>query len=315
MKSLIGYTGFVGNYIKNQSNFDFLYNSSNINEIYGKNFDILVIAAPSAVKWKANQEPKKDLEMINGLINSLKKVKAKQVVQISTIDIYKNPINVNENTPIETNGLHPYGKNRFYLEEFIRKQFETHLIVRLPALFGEGLKKNFIYDLTNPIPNILNKDKFLELSNKDPLISQFYFKQEDESYLCKELLEDEREKLKKYFDIVGFSSLSFTDNRSTFQFYYLENLWKDINIALQNNISLLNITTEPTSAKEISKKIFNFDFNNIINKLPVNYNVKSIHYNLWKGNDGYLYNKNKIYTGLKKFLKTNDQSVRIFSEI
>lgn len=248
-KALIGNTGFVGSNLINQNKFDLFYNSSNISTIDGKELDLLVLAAPSAVKWKANQEPEQDLQMINDLINHLKNVKAKQVIQISTIDIYKNPFNVDENTPIETEGLHPYGKNRFYLEEFIRNQFKNHLVIRLPALFGEGLKKNFIYDLLN--------NNCLELTHKD----------------------------------------------SIFQFYNLNNLWKDINIALNKSISLLNITTEPTSAEEIAKEVLDIEFNNITEKPPVNYDVKSINHDLWNSTNGYLYNKFQVFNDLKSFTK------------
>lgn len=252
IKALIGYTGFVGSNLFNQTKFDFFYNSSNINEIDGKEFDLLTIAAPSAVKWKANQEPEQDLQMINSLIDHLKLIKAKQVIQISTADVYKNPFNVDEKTLIDLNGLHPYGTNRFYLEEFIRKQFKKNLIIRLPALFGDGLKKNFIFDLLN--------NNCLELTHKD----------------------------------------------SIFQFYNLKNLWKDINVALKNKISLLNISTEPTSAKEIAKKVFDINFDNITEKNPANYNLKSIYYKNWNGNSGYLYKKEEIIKELKEFIKKQE---------
>lgn len=219
MKGLIG-KGFVGSNLIEQTDFDLTYDSSNINEIDGKEFDLLVIAAPSAVKWKANQEPEQDLEMINNLIDHLKKVKSKQVVHISTVDVYKLPINVDENTEIELEGLHPYGKNRFYLEEFIRDNFST-LTIRLPTLFGKGLKKNFIYDVLN--------DNCLELTNKN----------------------------------------------SKFQPYYIKHLWKDITWALSNNITLLNITSCPMTAKEIAK-VFGIYFN-YTDAPVVNYDVKSIY--------------------------------------
>lgn len=163
MKGLVG-KGFVGGNLIEQTNFDLTYDSSNIDEIDGKEFDLLVIAAPSA-KWKANKEPEQDLEMINNLIDHLRKVKSKQVIHISTVDVYKTPVNVDEDSKIELNGLHPYGKNRFYLEEFIRDNFST-LTIRLPALFGKGLKKNFIYDILN--------DNCLELTNKDSKFQLYY---------------------------------------------------------------------------------------------------------------------------------------------
>lgn len=146
--ALIGYTGFVGGNIVAQNKFDDLYNTSNINDIDGKEYDLLVSAATYAEMWRINQDPKGDLERIDSLIERLKHVKTKKFVLISTVGIYKNPNGADEATPIDTEGLSPYGMNRYHLEEFIRNNSPS-LIIRLPGLFGIGLKKNVIYDLLN----------------------------------------------------------------------------------------------------------------------------------------------------------------------
>lgn len=103
--ALIGYTGFVGSNLAVQHAFEKQYNSQNIDEIYGKEFDTLVCAGARAEKWRINQEPEKDLAEINGLIDHLRTVKANKLVLISTIDVYKNPVGVNEDTPIDTGGV------------------------------------------------------------------------------------------------------------------------------------------------------------------------------------------------------------------
>lgn len=147
-KALIGYTGFVGGNINSQAFFNDKFNSKNIGDIDGKSYDLVVCSATRAEKWRINQEPEKDLDEIQSLIAHLKKVKTKKFVLISTVDVYKNPIDVDEDSALDLNNLHAYGRNRIYLENFCKENFIT-TIVRLPGLFGSGLKKNVIFDLLN----------------------------------------------------------------------------------------------------------------------------------------------------------------------
>ena len=42
---------------------------------------------------------------------------------------------------------HSYGTNRLYVEETMKTLYPNTSIVRLPGVFGPGLKKNVIYDL------------------------------------------------------------------------------------------------------------------------------------------------------------------------
>lgn len=148
-KALIGFSGFVGSNILIQDTFDDLYNSKNIKDIEGKSYDIIYCAGVYAAKWIANSKPEEDLINIVGLINSLRQVNASKFVLISTVDVYSSPFNVDEDTKINLFNNHPYGVNRRLLELFIEDNFEDHSIIRLPGLFGNGLKKNVIYDFIN----------------------------------------------------------------------------------------------------------------------------------------------------------------------
>lgn len=148
-KALIGYSGFVGSNILNQNKFKYVYNSSNIGEIENKTFDLIVCAGLPAEKWKANSEPQKDLDNVLKLIKTLSKVKTKKFVLISTIDVYPNIQMITEDYKINKDDLQPYGSNRLLLEEYIKRNFASYTIIRLPGLFGNGLKKNFVYDLLN----------------------------------------------------------------------------------------------------------------------------------------------------------------------
>ncbi|CAH1193320.1 hypothetical protein PAECIP111893_00433 [Paenibacillus plantiphilus] len=147
--ALIGFTGFVGSILLQQTSFDALYNSKNIEEIQGKHYSQVVCAGAPAVKWKANQDPEADWDNLSRLMSYLSQVQADEFILISTVDVYQKPIGVDEDSAIAVENAQAYGKHRYFLEEFVRKQFSRHFIVRLPGLFGKGLKKNFIFDLMN----------------------------------------------------------------------------------------------------------------------------------------------------------------------
>lgn len=147
--ALIGFSGFVGGTLFKQAQFEALYRSTNISEIEGKSFDTVVCAGAPAQKWIANREPEADLQKIEGLIAHLKTVRCNTFILISTVDVFKNPIGVDEETLVDEVGLHAYGLHRRRLEKFIENHFSNHLIVRLPGLVGPGLRKNVIFDILN----------------------------------------------------------------------------------------------------------------------------------------------------------------------
>lgn len=148
-RALIGHTGFVGKTLLKQTSFNHFYNSKNISDIKGGEFDLVVCAGAPAQKWLANKDPESDLKNINSLIETLNTVQAKTFVLISTVDVLENPIGVNEDTKIETENLAAYGLHRYFLEEAVKEQFSSSLIIRLPGLVGPGLKKNIIFDFLN----------------------------------------------------------------------------------------------------------------------------------------------------------------------
>ncbi len=149
MKALVGYSGFVGSTLLRQTSFGAAYRSNDISSICETFFYTVVCAAAPAQKWIANREPKADRENIAKLIGHLKTVTCKNFILISTIDVFKNPIGVDEGTVVVETGLHPYGLHRRMLERFVEDHFENYLIIRLPGLVGPGLRKNVIFDFLN----------------------------------------------------------------------------------------------------------------------------------------------------------------------
>ncbi len=243
--ALIGYSGFVGSNILEQRQFANCYNSKNIEKIHNTKLDTVICAGVSAVKWKANKFPKEDYKNICKLIKHIDKAIFNKLILISTISVYDNPI---EN---------PYGRNRLFLEKSLMNKYPSLTIIRLPSLFGKGLKKNAIFDLIN----------------------------------------------KNY----GF----LPSPESKTQYYCLDNLWKDIEIAINNKLPILNITSEPII------------FSDIINLFPplyldlspnYSYLYESIHpssheklmiskySHLWGKSGCYLYSKEEVFFELKNFI-------------
>ena len=127
MKALVGYTGFVGSNLCDQTKFDAVYNSKNIVEAYGTAPDLMVYAGVRAEKYLANSAPEKDLGKILEAEENIVKTAPKKLVLISTIDVFTNPQDVDENTTVVTDGLHPYGLNRYLLERRIRERFSERI--------------------------------------------------------------------------------------------------------------------------------------------------------------------------------------------
>jgi hypothetical protein len=150
MRILVGYSGFVGKNLLNQKKFDYLLNSKNIDEIEGlpRNCDLYLSCLP-ATKWLVNRNTKADQENIENLLSRLSKNRYHNIYLISTIDIYCNsPLGSNEDL-LPTFDHPSYGGNRFLFEDKVhhRLSYDNLKIFRLPALYGEHLKKNVIFDV------------------------------------------------------------------------------------------------------------------------------------------------------------------------
>lgn len=301
---LVGYTGFVGSNIAAKRDFTYKINSKNNQEAFGKNPDLLIYAGLRAEKFLANNDPDKDMATINEAFEQIKKINPKKLVLISTVDVYKTPVDVDENTEIDTENLAAYGLNRYRLEQMVRAEYPDALIIRLPGLFGINLKKNFIYDYIHVIPSMLKAAKFEELSESSDLIRDSYELLDNGFYKCIAPTDE----LKEEFRRAGFSALNFTDSRGVFQFYNLANLMGDIETALENDIRLLNIATQPVSVSEVYSALQEGEFVNEILDRPPYYNYRSVHAKTFGGRDGYFCDKGQVLKDIVEFVNACQRS-------
>ena len=303
MNVLVGYTGFVGSNIYAAGNIDRGFDSKNIEKAYDLQPDLLIYSGLRAEKYLANYAPEKDIKLILQAEENIRRIKPKKMVLISTIDVFKTPRSVDENSPVNTDGLHAYGYNRYRMEQWVRKNYPEALIIRLPGLFGINIKKNFIYDMINLIPNMLYPEKYEELSRRIPELSEYYLLQANGFYQCRRLKQEERAYLRQVFMDFGFTALNFTDSRSRFQFYPLNRLWFDIQTALKHDIRLWHPATEPVGADEIYRSVYNREFINFTGDIPANYDYRTVYDKLFKGKNGYICGKENILEQLKAFVE------------
>jgi hypothetical protein len=298
---LVGDTGFVGSNLASQYPFTATANSATVATSYGTAPDLCVYAGVRSEKFLANSAPEQDYEQIEAAIENIRRIEARRLVLVSTIDVYHTPLAVNESSPVDTAGLHPYGLHRYRLEEWVASHVPEHLIVRLPALFGKGIKKNFIYDLINVIPALLKEEKYRELAARDILIRDSYVRQDNGFYKMAVSGDVERRRLKSAFEAAGFSALNFTDSRARFQFYHLAYLWKHIQIALAAGLRVLNLATEPLSAAEVYQTVRGTVFCNELSTPPPRYDFRTQHAALFNGSNGYVFNRQQVLADIAAF--------------
>ncbi|KKR72887.1 MAG: hypothetical protein UU81_C0052G0003 [Microgenomates group bacterium GW2011_GWC1_41_8] len=159
--ALIGYTGFVGSNLADQTTFTDYYNSKNINKIQGKRYDYIVSAGVHGERWRANKYPQEDWQNIQKLLNNLANVETDHFILISSIDVYPTPEGTEDTVITLSDFTQSYGRHRFRMEQFIKTHFSKTTFIRLPQLYGPGLKKNFVYDLIH--------DRMFDFTHKDTM--------------------------------------------------------------------------------------------------------------------------------------------------
>lgn len=260
MDGLIGHTGFVGGTLAAQHDFTGRFNSANVPDAAGRRFSTLVCAAAPGSMFEANRFPERDAARIDALIASLDAVgHAERFVLISTVAVLADFVADDEDTSAFETAT-PYGVNRRRLEVFVAERFPGALIVRLPALFGPGLKKNFLFDLMNPVPSMLPPAGLAQVTDAvggalAPTVEALYpLDAELGMHVIDRPALDASGRRKAIEDALGKASLGaqrFTHPSSRFQFYDMRHLWRDIGLALENRLEVLHLSPPPVTAGEI----------------------------------------------------------------
>jgi len=146
--ALIGHSGFIGSNIARQHDFDDVYNTSNIGDIAGREYGLVVSAAGRADSHRINQVADEDMAELDHYAELLSSVSIGKLVHVSTVCVFDSADRCDEHTVSDSAALTPYGRNRRQLERTLADRFDS-LSLRLPQLFGPGIKKGLVYDLAN----------------------------------------------------------------------------------------------------------------------------------------------------------------------
>lgn len=261
---LIGHSGFVGGALLRQSRFDACYNSVNIASIEGQAFGTLVCAAAPGSMLEANRAPERDAAQIDALIARLATVRAERFVLISSIAVLADFAAGDDESTGAFQQTLAYGRHRRALEAFVEDHFPGSLIVRLPALFGHGLRKNFLFDLMNPVPSLLAEAKRDALIGAlEPAMAgwvEALYAPDAVTGLLKldraTLNADRRRAaLEDAVTTLGVSATQFHHPDTTYQYYPINRLWHDVGIALEARLSHLHLTAEPLTAAAIHARL------------------------------------------------------------
>lgn len=307
--ALIGYTGFVGATLRGQHSFDGLFNSRNIAQVEGQSFNTVVCAAAPGSMFEANKKPEQDQAKIEVLTEQLSRLKAQRFVLVSSIAVLADFAGGDDEGTTKFQEDLAYGRHRRILEKFCEQHFENCLIVRLPALFGHGLRKNFIFDLMNPVPTMLQEARLENLKKElEPtlakLVNALYAPDAATGMLKldREALNrcSERPALDATMTRIGFSAIQFHNRKTTYQYYDMERLWNDICIALEAGLSHIHLSTEPLEAARIHKRLTGIEMPETCARLHRE-DMQTRHAALWSRKGRYLDEADSVLDRLAAF--------------
>lgn len=298
---LVGSTGFVGGNLMKSHAFDAAYHSKTVSEGFGKENDLVIYAGVPAAMFLANQDPEADLAVMRAARENIRELAPKKLVLISSICVFEDSRQKTEaDEPVGEN-LAAYGANRLQLEQWVRQDFPDALIVRLPALYGYGLKKNFLFDMHTITPAMLRPAKYEELAAKSELVKQAYSDAGNQFYKLNGT--QDAAKLKEWFAANDFNALAFTDSRSVYQFYDLRRLWSDIQRALELDLRVLHLATPPVSAAQVYDAVLGGTFKNELANPPFDYNLRTLYAEQFGGEGQYLCTKEQELEEIRAFMK------------
>jgi nucleoside-diphosphate-sugar epimerase len=104
------------------------------------------------------------------------------------------------------------------------------------------------------------------------------------------------------YDFLHDNNVKAIDSRGVFQFYNVDRLWGDIELALEHELTLVHLPTEPVSVADVACEGFGFEFHNEVSQTPPRYDVRTRYANYFGGVNPYVETKTETLQRIASFV-------------
>jgi nucleoside-diphosphate-sugar epimerase len=154
--AVIGANGFVGrnlmrSFLMKNINAIGITRETLIGEIQGKHFRKVFFCAGNSKTFLSQKDPQFCLERnVNNLYQYLSNLSYDKFIYVSSVIVYpQTNLLRSEHFLIDISDLSIYGTHKYLAERYVKEFAKTWVILRPTGFFGNGLKKNFLFDLRN----------------------------------------------------------------------------------------------------------------------------------------------------------------------
>lgn len=106
------------------------------------------------------------------------------------------------------------------------------------------------------------------------------------------------------FDFLNSNNLHAIDSRSVYQFYPVVNLWFDIQTSMEAGLSLIHLTAEPISVRDVAKFGFGINFEQKLDLNPVKYDFRSRYAHLFGNRIDYQYTSQESIQAIRYYAQS-----------
>jgi nucleoside-diphosphate-sugar epimerase len=104
------------------------------------------------------------------------------------------------------------------------------------------------------------------------------------------------------YDFMHDNNVHAIDSRAVFQFYDIRRLWRDVELALDNELTLAHLPTEPVSVSDVARAAFGIEFTNEVSPSPPRYDIHTRYASVFGGSNPYVERKTDALSHIAAFV-------------